>query len=115
MNVQLRTHPGGSKQLAGVSDTDETATMIAHVRLAERTARLRGQPGLLGGWCAALQQAREDLVHAEEQSGALALRVRARLVRWFYELLVLGVIGAAELVTLWHQAGRALAVPPKRR
>jgi uncharacterized membrane protein YhhN len=36
-------------------------------------------------------------------------------VRWFYEFLVLLVIGIAELVGLWHQAGRALAVPPKRR
>jgi hypothetical protein len=32
-----------------------------------------------------------------------------------YELLVLAVIGLAKVVGLWHQAGRALAVLPRRR
>jgi len=41
--------------------------------------------------------------------------VRARLVRWFFEFLVLVVIGIAELVMLWHQAGRALAVRPRSK
>jgi hypothetical protein len=98
-----------------VSDTVAKLQRSAQVRLAERTARLRDQPGLLGRWFAALDQARGDLVLVEQESGELALRVRARLVRWFYELLVLAVIGLAKLVGLWHQAGRALAVPPRRR
>jgi hypothetical protein len=83
--------------------------------IAERRARLRSRPGLLGRWCAALDRSCDDLLRAEEASGALALRARAKLVRWFFELLVLSVIGIAELVGLWHQAGRALAVPPRRR
>jgi hypothetical protein len=83
--------------------------------LDERTRRLRQQKGLLGVWCAALYKARSDLIAVEEESAELALRVRARLVRWFYELLVLSLIGLAKLVGLWHQAGRALAVPPRRR
>jgi hypothetical protein len=83
--------------------------------IAERRARLRRRPGLLGGWCAALDRSCNTLLRAEEESGVLALRARAKLVRWFFELLVLAVIGVAELVGLWHQAGRALAVPPRRR
>jgi len=62
-----------------------------------------------------LERSRQDLLRAEKESGALALKTRTRLVRWFFELLVLVVIGVAELVGLWHQAGRALAVPPRRR
>jgi hypothetical protein len=63
----------------------------------------------------ALEQTRTDLITVENESAAFALRARARLVRWFFEGLVLAVIGVAELVALWHQAGRALAVPPRRR
>jgi uncharacterized membrane protein YhhN len=62
-----------------------------------------------------LERSRNDLLLAEAESAELTLRTRARLVRWFYELLVVVVIGIAELVGLWHQAGRALAVPPGRR
>jgi hypothetical protein len=74
-----------------------------------------GRPLGIARWCAALDRTCVDLLRAERESGALALRARARLVRWFYEFLVLFVIGIAELVGLWHEAGRALAVPPKRR
>lgn len=83
--------------------------------LAERRERLQQRPGRLARWCALLEHSRKDLLRAEAQSAALTLKARARLVRWFYELLVLIVIGVAELVGLWHQAGRALAVPPNRR
>jgi hypothetical protein len=82
--------------------------------LAERAARLRRQPTLLGRWCAASVRLRDDLYRLEQESAALTERVRARLVRWFFEFLVLVVIGVAELVMLWHQFGRALAVRPKR-
>jgi len=83
--------------------------------LAERAARLRRQPGLLGRWCVASQRVRNDLLRAEQESAALTQRVRARLVRWFFEFLVLAVIGIAELVVLWRQAGRALAVRPRSK
>jgi hypothetical protein len=83
------------------------------MNLAERAARLRRQPGLLGGWCVAWERARDDLWRLEQESAALTHRVRARLVRWFFEFLVLVVIALFELVTLWHQAGNALAVRPR--
>jgi hypothetical protein len=85
------------------------------MRLAERQARLREQPGRLGRWCAGLERGCDDLRRAEAGSADLTRRLRSRLVRWFFESLVLAVIGVAELVGLWHQAGRALAVPPRRR
>jgi hypothetical protein len=37
-----------------------------------------------------------------------------RLVRLFFEFLVLGLIAVAELDLLWRRAGRALAVRPRR-
>jgi hypothetical protein len=82
--------------------------------LAERAARLRQQPGLLGRWCLAWEQARDDLVRLEQESAALTQRLRTRLVRWFFELLVLVAIAVFELVKLWHQAGNALAVRPRK-
>jgi hypothetical protein len=82
--------------------------------LAERAARLRQQPGLLGRWCVASERVRDDLLRLEQESAALTQRLRARLVRWFFEFLVLLVIAAFELVKLWHQAGNALAVRPRK-
>jgi len=38
----------------------------------------------------------------------------ARLVRVFFEFLVLMLIAVAELDTLWRRAGNALAVRPRR-
>jgi hypothetical protein len=38
----------------------------------------------------------------------------ARLVRLFFEFLVLGLIAVAELDLLWRRAGSALAARPKR-
>jgi hypothetical protein len=84
------------------------------ISLAERAARLRRQPTLLGRWRAASVRFRDDLYRLEQESAALTERVRARLVRWFFEFLVLVVIAVAELVMLWHQFGRALVVRPKR-
>jgi hypothetical protein len=83
--------------------------------LAKRAARLRRQPGLLGRWCVASERVRSDLLRVEQESAALTQRARARVVRWFFEFLVLLVIGIAELVGLWHQAGRALAVRPRSK
>jgi hypothetical protein len=41
-------------------------------------------------------------------------RVSARVVRWFFEALVLALIVLAEIVLIWHRAGGALAVRPRR-
>ena len=43
-----------------------------------------------------------------------AYRLLARLVRVFFEFLVLMLIALAELDTLWRRAGNALAVRPRR-
>ena len=82
--------------------------------LEERAARLRERPDLLGRWCVVLARAGDDFRRTEEESAALAQRLRARLVRWFFEFLVLILVAAFELNRLWHQAGRALAVRPRR-
>jgi hypothetical protein len=51
------------------------------MNLAERAARLRRQPGLLGGWCVAWERARDDLWRLEQESAALTHRVRVRVAR----------------------------------
>jgi hypothetical protein len=82
--------------------------------LGGRAARLRTRPGLLGGWCVALERARDDVRRTEEESAALARRLLARLVRLFFEFLVLAVIAIAEVDLLWRRARNALAVRPRR-
>jgi hypothetical protein len=49
-----------------------------------------------------------------QESSALAHRLLARLVRLFFEFLVLGLIAVAELDMLWRRAGSALATRPRR-
>ena len=82
--------------------------------LSDRAERLAARPGVLGGWCGACRQASEDLLRAEEETGAFVRRLGTRSVRLFFETLVLVVVGIAELWALWHRALNALAVPPKR-
>ena len=82
--------------------------------LGERAALLRERSGLLGRWCVALERARDDFRRTGQESSALAHRLLARLVRLFFEFLVLGLIAVAELDMLWRRAGSALAVRPKR-
>ena len=81
---------------------------------SERAARLRSRPGLLGRWCAIIERVRPDFRRAEQDSSALTHRLLARLVRLFFELLVLVLIAVAELDMLWRRAGNALAVRPRR-
>jgi hypothetical protein len=61
-----------------------------------------------------LERARDDFRRTEQESAALAHRLLARLVRLFFEFLVLGLIAVAELDMLWRRAGGALAVRPRR-
>ena len=82
--------------------------------LEQRAARLRERPGQLGRWCGVVQRAGDDFRRTEEESAALVQRLLARLVRLFFEFLVLILIAAFELNKLWHQAGNALAVRPRR-
>ena len=82
--------------------------------LRERAARLRERPGLLGRWCFVLEQARDDVRRAERESSALARRLLARLVRLFFEFLVLVSIAVAQLDVVWRHARNALAVRPRR-
>ena len=82
--------------------------------LGERAAQLRERPGLLGGWCVVLERARDDFRRTEQESAALAHRLLARLVRLFFEFLVLALIAVAELDMLWRRAGSALATRPRR-
>jgi hypothetical protein len=56
---------------------------------------------------------RDDFHRTEHESSALAQRLFARIVRLFFELLVLTLIAAAELDVVWRRAGSALAVRPK--
>jgi hypothetical protein len=76
--------------------------------LGERAALLRDRSGLLGQWCVTLEQARGDVRRTEQESSALARRLGARLVRLFFEFLVLVLIAFAELDLLWRRAGTAL-------
>ena len=80
----------------------------------ERAARLRSEPGLLGRWCVVLERVHDDFLRAEQESSALTGRLLARLVRLFFELLVLVLIAVAELYMVWRRAGSALAVRPRR-
>ena len=82
--------------------------------LGKRAARLRERPGLLSRWCVVLERARDDVRRTERESSALAHRLLARLVRLFFEFLVLGLIAVAELDLLWRRAGNALAVRTKQ-
>ena len=82
--------------------------------LAERVARLRERSGLLGRWCVVLERVGDDFRRTEQESSALAHRLLARLVRLFFEFLVLGLIALAELDVLWRRAGNALAARPRR-
>ncbi len=70
--------------------------------LGERAALLRERSGLLGRWCVALERARDDFRRTEQESSPLADRLLARLVRLFFEFLVLGLIAVAELDMLWR-------------
>jgi hypothetical protein len=82
--------------------------------LGERAALLRERAGLLGRWCVVLERARDDFRRTEQESSALARKLLARLVRLFFEFLVLALIAVAGLDMLWRRAGSALAVRPKR-
>jgi hypothetical protein len=82
--------------------------------LGERAALLRERSGLLGRWCVVLGRARDDFRRAEQESSALAHKSLARLVRLFFEFLVLALLALAELDLLWRRAGSALAVRRKR-
>jgi len=84
------------------------------VSLGERAALLRERSGVLARWCVVLERARNDFRRTEQESSALAHKLLARLVRLFFEFLVLGLIAVAELDMLWRRAGSALAVRPKR-
>jgi hypothetical protein len=79
--------------------------------LGERTAKLHASSGVLCRWCLALERVRDDLRRAEQDSTALAHRILARLVRLFFEGLVLGLIALYEIDTVWHRAANALAAP----
>jgi hypothetical protein len=82
--------------------------------VAERAAALRNRPGLLGRWCGVLYRVRTDLHHTEQHAATAMHRLAARLVRLFFELLVLVVIAVAELDVVLRKAAHALATPPKR-
>ena len=82
--------------------------------LGERVALLRERSGVLGLWCVVLERSRDDFRGAEQESSALAHKSLARLVRLFFEFLLLVLIAFAELDLLWRRAGSALAVRPKR-
>jgi hypothetical protein len=84
------------------------------ISLSERAALLRQRSGLLGRWCVVLERARDDFRRMGQESSALAHRLLARLVRLFFEFLVLGLIAVAELDMLWRRAGSALATRPRR-
>jgi hypothetical protein len=84
------------------------------ISLSERAALLRQRSGLLGRWCVVLERARDDFRRTGQESSALAHRLLARLVRLFFEFLVLALIAVAELGMLWRRAGSALAVRSKR-
>jgi hypothetical protein len=75
---------------------------------------LRSRPGLLGRWCVVIERVRDDFRRTEQESAVLVQRLFARLVRVFFEFLVLVLIAVAELDTLWRRAGNALAVRPRR-
>jgi hypothetical protein len=81
---------------------------------SERAARLRSRSGLLGRWCVVIERVRDDFRRTEQESSVLLHRLFVRLVRLFFELLVLVLIAVAELDTLWRRAGSALAVRPRR-
>jgi hypothetical protein len=81
-------------------------------RRASSTASQAVRPA--ARWCVVLERARDDFRRTEQESAALAHRLLARLVRLFFEFLVLGLIAVAELDMLWRRAGGALAVRPKR-
>ncbi len=80
----------------------------------ERAARLRSRPGLLGRSCVVIERVSDDFRRAEKESSALKHRLFARLVRLFFESLVLVLIAVAEFDMLWRRAGNALAVRPRR-
>jgi hypothetical protein len=82
--------------------------------LGARPALLRERSGVLGRWCVVLERARADFRRREQESSALAHKSLARLVRLFFEFLVLALLAFAELDLLWRRAGSALAVRPKR-
>jgi hypothetical protein len=84
------------------------------MNVAERAARLRRQPGLLGRWYVVLERVGEDFRRTEQQSATLVRRLGARLVRWSFELLVLVLIAIVELDLLRRRAGNALAAPRRR-
>ena len=81
---------------------------------SERASRLRSRPGPLGRWCVVIERVRDDFRRTEQESAVLVHRLLARLVRVFFEFLVLMLIAVAELDTLWRRAGNALAVRPRR-
>ena len=82
--------------------------------LGQRADRIQNHPGILGRWCAALRRLRDDLRRTEQESVALAHKALTRLLRWFFEGLILIVVGAVELDTLRRRAAHALSVPPRR-
>jgi hypothetical protein len=76
------------------------------LNLTERRTRLRHRSDVLGRWCVACERKKE--------SAGLGHRLSARLVRLFFEFLVLTLLVLAEIVLIWHRAGSALAVRPRR-
>jgi hypothetical protein len=76
------------------------------LNLSDRRRRLRSRSDVLGRWCIACERRKESV--------GIGHRVSARVVRWFFEVLVLVLIVLAEIVLIWHRAGGALAVRPRR-
>jgi hypothetical protein len=69
--------------------------------------------GVLGGWCGVLERVRDDFHRTEHESAVLMRRLLARVVRIFFEGLVLAVIAIAELDVLRRKAGKALVARSK--
>jgi len=81
---------------------------------SERARRLRSGPGRLGHWCGVVERAHDDFRRTEQEASRLTRRLFARLVRLFFEFVVLVLIALAELDMVWRRAGSALATRPKR-